>query len=155
VSGTGAPDAKAISSKKAPPSDLNGLPATIAPAGTQTLNGGQTKAGGVETVDDSPIVLTFPVKAGPGQGVVWALHQSKVDEYTGTFGPGAAAELMKARQWCVDNPARQKTARGMPKFLFGWLERKNNRGGMAAGGWNHGQPRQDGFATATPGKYAK
>lgn len=133
---TGAPDAK-----RTEPSKTGATPLES-----------KEKRQGDDVLDTSPILFEFPVKAAPGQPRAWALRESKVGQYRTTFtGVPVDAEITKARQWLVDNPTRQKTARGMPKFLFGWLERKNNR---HVGGWN-GQPRQDGFATATPGKYTK
>lgn len=30
-------------------------------------------------------------------------------------------EMAKARSWCVANPAKRKTARGVAKFLHGWM----------------------------------
>ncbi len=54
---------------------------------------------------------------------------SKVSEYRATFpGLDVEGECRKALQWTRDNPTRRKTARGMPKFLFGWLERAQNGG---------------------------
>lgn len=32
-------------------------------------------------------------------------------------------ELAKARAWCVANPGKRKTARGVGKFLNGWMDR--------------------------------
>lgn len=36
-----------------------------------------------------------------------------------------AAELGKARVWCLSNAANRKTRRGAPKFINGWLGRAN------------------------------
>lgn len=73
------------------------------------------------------VVMEFPVIAN-GEAP-WRLLGSKLAEYADTFphlevGP----ELRRARQWLIDNPAKRKTPKGMPKFLFGWLERRQNRG---------------------------
>lgn len=38
-----------------------------------------------------------------------------------------AAEIRKARAWCVANPAQRKTPRGVGKFLNGWLSRAADR----------------------------
>lgn len=54
----------------------------------------------------------------------WYLPQVKLDEYTGVFpNLDVEAELRKAAQWLNDNPSRRKTARGMTRFLGGWLGR--------------------------------
>ena len=58
-------------------------------------------------------VLSFPTKGGDQ----WELTQAKLNEYQETYaGIDVLAELRRARQWCIDNPGRRKTARGMPKF---------------------------------------
>lgn len=55
---------------------------------------------------------------------LWHLSQAKLDEYTEAFpNLDVEAELHKAAQWLVDNPGRRKTARGMTRFLGGWLGR--------------------------------
>ena len=54
----------------------------------------------------------------------WPLVQSKIDEYRESFpGINVEAECRKARQWCIDNPTKRKTFKGMPKFLSGWMGR--------------------------------
>ena len=37
--------------------------------------------------------------------------------------------LRNMRQWCISNPRKRKTERGMRRFITGWLERIQNRGG--------------------------
>jgi hypothetical protein len=74
-----------------------------------------------------PSVIVFSVVGDPK---TWGLTQSKIDEYRQTFPHlNVLGECTKAAQWCRDNTAKRKTARGMPKFLFGWLERAQNRAG--------------------------
>jgi hypothetical protein len=71
--------------------------------------------------------MIFPcVGKGPKE---FALTQSKIDEYTESF-PGVAVlfQCRKARQWCIDHPSKQKTHRGMPGFLSGWLGREQDAG---------------------------
>lgn len=72
-------------------------------------------------------VMVFPVIGqGPRE---WTLTSAKLAEYTETFpGVDVLAHCRIARQWCVDNPAKRKTAKGMAKFLGGWIERNQNRG---------------------------
>ena len=55
----------------------------------------------------------------------WNLPQEKLNEYKQTYNSGldVEAELRKASQWLLDNPAKRKTAKGMPRFLNGWLGR--------------------------------
>lgn len=62
----------------------------------------------------------FPTKAGDD----WTLDADRLAEYRSTFpGIDIDAELRKARLWLLDNPGRQKTPKGMPRFLSGWLTR--------------------------------
>lgn len=65
-------------------------------------------------------LFTFPLK----NGQTWELPAGKLAEYQDTFSHlDADGELRKARQWLSDNPDRQKTDRGMIRFLGGWLGR--------------------------------
>jgi len=65
------------------------------------------------------IAMMFPVKGG-----VWELTEKKLKEYQATFpGIDCRAEAAKARQWCADNPPKQKTSAGMGRFLNSWLSR--------------------------------
>lgn len=73
----------------------------------------------------------FPV-VGKGPGI-WSPSQELRDDLASAFPSlDLAAQLDKARVWCVVNTDRRKTARGMAKFLFGWMERAQNNGRAAA-----------------------
>lgn len=73
------------------------------------------------------IMATFPCV---GASKEWQLTNAKLAEWQEAFpAMDVPAEVRKARQWLVDNPGRMKTAKGMTKFLFGWLERSQNRKG--------------------------
>ncbi len=69
----------------------------------------------------SPVRLEFLTC---GQSGRWALRQDHFDQYQAAF-PGLNCELefRKAQLWCVNNPPKRKTAKGMPRFLQSWLER--------------------------------
>lgn len=71
-------------------------------------------------------LLIFPCN---GKIKSWNLTQEKIAEWQECF-PGFPVlnECRKALQWVTDNPGRRKTTRGMPRFLFSWLERANNSG---------------------------
>lgn len=93
--------------------------------------------------EQSPcFVMVFPcVGKGPNS---WGLSESKLAEYRETFpGVDVLSECRKALQWCVDNPSRRKTARGMPAFLNRWLERAQNSGAVGTSRNNHAQPKRD------------
>lgn len=72
-----------------------------------------------------PPILTFPCN---GNLKTWDLDQGRLDGWAAVF-PGLAvlAECRKALAWLEANPGRRKTARGMPRFLYAWLERAQNR----------------------------
>jgi hypothetical protein len=76
---------------------------------------------------NDPIVLEFPTD---GLRKTWELRKSKVAEYAVSFPSlDLRAEFAKARQWCIDNPKKRKTAAGMARFLSNWLGRaQDNRG---------------------------
>ncbi len=64
-----------------------------------------------------------------GNPKVWLLTQEKLSEWEETF-PDMDVEgvCRQARQWLCDNPPKRKTARGMTRFLGGWLDRAQNKG---------------------------
>ena len=71
-----------------------------------------------------PPLMTFPTD-GPVKE--WGLTASKMREWQGTYsGINVEYECKKARQWCIDNPGKRKTERGMPAFLTNWLSRATN-----------------------------
>lgn len=62
----------------------------------------------------------------------WHLTLEKLSEYELAFpAVDVMQECRTARQWCIDNPSRRKTVRGMPGFLSRWLARKQNQGGRS------------------------
>lgn len=65
----------------------------------------------------------FVTREGPG----WRLTQGQYESLsTGFPSADIDGELAKAAAWCA-TATKRKTARGMPKFLFGWLNRNNPR----------------------------
>lgn len=83
--------------------------------------------------DTEPVVMVF-LTVGRNGEKEWFLTESKFDEWVATFpGVDVLAECRKASQWLRDNPTKRKTARGMTRFLFSWLERNQNRGPTTSG----------------------
>lgn len=77
-----------------------------------------------ETEQQGAVVMVFPTK---GKSKTWELRQSLVDTLKDAFPDlDLPQQFRKARAWCEANPAKQKTPRGMAKFLWGWLERSQN-----------------------------
>ncbi len=79
----------------------------------------------------------YPIKGGEDWGLTKKKFAQYVDLYTGM---DVKHECKKAKQWLVDNPLRQKTARGMTKFLGSWLERSNNSGRFQPNGEQEAPP---------------
>ena len=62
----------------------------------------------------------------------FAVTESKQGEYQTAYpGVDVVLELRAVRQWCLDNPTRQKTVRGVPRFLNAWLSKAQNSGRRA------------------------
>ena len=101
------------------------------PAGRE----GNGKEGNGKGTDDSavplrsttPAALTFTaVGRGPSS---WALSEAQIAEWATAFpGVNVLVECRKAQAWVQAKPERRKTARGMPAFLVGWLNRATNSG---------------------------
>lgn len=81
-----------------------------------------------ELPDEIPILEIPCVGKGPKS---WLLVPSKVAEWAEAYpGVDVVTECRKARQWCLDNPAKKKTFHGMAGFLGRWLARSQNRGSV-------------------------
>ncbi len=79
-----------------------------------------------DDIQTEKMVLSFPVK---GNVKAWNLGQTKLNEWQELYPDmDVMAECRKALQWLRDNPSRQKTSKGMTKFLNGWLQRSNDQG---------------------------
>lgn len=60
----------------------------------------------------------------------FAITEAMVAEWVSTFPAlDVKAEVLRAIQWCRDNPAKRKTARGARAFLGRWLGRAQDSGG--------------------------
>lgn len=69
---------------------------------------------------ETEVVMVFPVKGGKE----WAFGGDALLEMKSAYpGLDLLRELREARAWCIANPAQQKTARGMMKFLNSWFSR--------------------------------
>jgi hypothetical protein len=71
-----------------------------------------------EPTTDPPILI-FPCNGNPKE---WGLTQAQISEWNEIYsGIDILAECKKALAWIRAN--RRKTAKGMPKFLVGWLNK--------------------------------
>jgi hypothetical protein len=81
--------------------------------------------------DSGRVLMEFPVVGGKVK--VWAFRESHADQLAEAFpGVDVVAQSRKALGWLMANPKKTKTPAGMPKFLFGWMERNQNSGGSVA-----------------------
>jgi uncharacterized protein YdaU (DUF1376 family) len=98
-----------------------------------------------EQVQPPPAVMTFPVVGkDPGE---WHLTAAKVAEWREAFpGIDVTAECRKARQWCLDNPRRCKTRRGITAFLGRWLSKAQDGLGRNPGGRPGSAEDDDGWS---------
>lgn len=80
----------------------------------------------------APAVLVFPTVGADGDR--WGLSDFQVLEWSGLFPSlNVLDESRKALAWVTAHQDRRKTARGMPKFLVGWLTRAVDSGRSRAG----------------------
>lgn len=95
--------------------------------------------------EPTPAVFTFPLTGGVG----WSLGREAHDGFAAAF-PGVPLEVeyAKAVSWLNANPLKRKTPRGMPQFLFRWLERAQNRGSPAPTNGANGAHRYESFQQA-------
>ena len=76
----------------------------------------------------SPVFITIPV-VGSGIGEA-EITDAMVTEWEPVYpGVDVRQQLRHMREWCVSNPAKRKTARGLRRFITAWLAREQDRGG--------------------------
>lgn len=57
-------------------------------------------------------------------------YQSDIDQYSELYpAVDVLQEFRKMKGWCLDNPSRRKTKRGIRKFVNSWLSRAQDRSG--------------------------
>lgn len=93
-----------------------------------------------EDILEEPPVEFIPL---PGMQGEFPVSQILAEELQRAFpGVNVPAELAKARAWCVTNPTKRKTAKGIPRFLNAWMERAQNSGRSAPGSGPYVSPAQ-------------
>lgn len=71
---------------------------------------------------DDPRFPYFPTKGKPG---LWVLTREQFDVWAATWDTLPLGRIVRqAHAWCVANPQKRKTARGMRKFFVNWFSRE-------------------------------
>lgn len=79
--------------------------------------------------DSTPVVLTFTTV---GKFPTFALTEGQMARWRESYpNLDVDGECRRASEWIAANPERRKTAKGMPAFLVGWLNRATDRGGRS------------------------
>jgi len=85
--------------------------------------------------------IIFPTKGTPAE---WVLPMGLFHEIQHTFKNDPVLDWIKqARLWTIANPIKQKTARGMPAFLIGWVTRQNDRPAQPRNFQTNGKAKPD------------
>lgn len=64
-------------------------------------------------------------------GEEWRPTVSEYEEYVRLYPRvNVFDEFAKMRGWCLSNPAKRKTSKGVKRFVNGWLAREQDRGGQ-------------------------
>lgn len=84
-----------------------------------------------EPPSDSPPAALIPLVDGQEA----AFTQDQVDDWARAYpAVDVAQQLRQMRAWCIANPTRRKTARGVQSFIVGWLTKEQNSGRTAKTG---------------------
>jgi hypothetical protein len=107
-------------------------PSSAAPAARAPRPPASDELRGTPLNEYAVVMFRFPCDGLPSAVKVYS---DFLDEMAGLF-PSAdvAFQFNKALAWTLARPERRKTARGLRRFLTGWLDRNQNRGwgGQAA-----------------------
>ena len=64
----------------------------------------------------------------------YGVTQEQIDVFAELYpAVDVMQELRAMKGWCLTNTAKRKTRRGIAKFINGWLERAQNKGGNTGG----------------------
>lgn len=114
-----------------PPGTSTGTPPDTQTGTVQHRNTGTQNTGDPRDAQASlfasPVAVTFPCDGNPDHYDVteaWVAEQAKAFPSLDVLG-----QVRRALAWVNASPERRKTARGMPKFLVGWLGRAQDNGG--------------------------
>lgn len=82
---------------------------------------------GGEPQTASPPVVSIPLN----DGTEYPVSQEQCQEWAGVYpAVDVIQRLREMREWCLNNPAKRKTARGVRGFITRWLAKEQDRGGQ-------------------------
>jgi hypothetical protein len=119
---------------------------TRAATASDAQGGREGKEGDGRVCDDAPRdPAPLPVAKIPlVDGSEHEVFASQVAEWSAAFpGVDIPVALAQMRTWCIANPSRKKTRRGVEAFIVGWLSKDQNKGTNRAA-----RPMQVGFEGA-------
>lgn len=63
-------------------------------------------------------------------GEEWPVYNYQINEWDKSYpAVDILQELRKIREWCLSNPRRRKTLKGVRRFVTNWLSRVQDKGG--------------------------
>ncbi len=87
-----------------------------------------------EYVCTEPLPSSAPKTAENAPGIIlndgteWRPTVADIEEWTKLYkAVDVILELGRMRQWCLSNPSKRKTARGVRRFVTRWLDSEQNR----------------------------
>lgn len=85
---------------------------------------------GGEPQTASPPVVSIPLN----DGTEYPVSQEQCQEWAGVYpAVDVIQQLREMREWCRNNPAKRKTAKGVRSFITRWLAKEQDRGGQTRG----------------------
>ena len=92
--------------------------------------GQQNVATSGDDLGDVVVYLPLIEKNDQGEAVEYPVHEAYVREWESAYpAVDVRGQLRKMRSWCIANPDRRKTSKGIFRFVDNWLTRDQNRGG--------------------------
>ena len=65
-------------------------------------------------------------------GQEYPITQSNITEWTNLYpAVDVMQSLRNMKGWCISNPAKRKTRKGIQRFINNWLASEQNKGGTA------------------------
>lgn len=81
-----------------------------------------------QRVAESDVAFRMPLIDGEH-----LVSREDVDGWCGSYPAVDVPQALRSmREWCLSNPDKKKTPRGVRRFITGWLDREQNRGGNGA-----------------------